>query len=342
MRHRRHKNEEHEHEFFADVATTTPKTFPISAQLIVLSVLLLTIFGTGLMPKIVAYFDKQDNTQTATIPLTDREGESEWNSEENSSFNNIEIIGESAFVYDVRGQKVLYEKNPDARLPLASITKLMTALVAYEIVSEDTTVPISYSAILQDGNSGFTDGDRFSLSSLMELTLTSSSNDGAYAMAAAVGAMLDKGKPATTFVEAMNIRAQELGLTQTSFKNPTGLDISEREAGALGSARDVAFLMDYILKNQPDILELTTNPSVMVADEGGSTYQVNNTNNLIGNISGLIGSKTGYTTLAGGNLTIAYDASLNRPIIVVVLGSSRSGRFLDVSKLVDASRDYVN
>ncbi len=340
MRHSRHTNEE-DKAFFADLSPGAPKTFPISAQLTVLSILMLAIFGSGLMPKMIAYFDRQNTTQSATIPLTNTETES-WDNSESGAFNDVKIIGEAAFVYDVRAQKVIYEKNPDSRLPLASITKLMTALVAYEIVAEDTTVPISYSAILQDGESGLTDGEKFSLNSLMELTLTNSSNDGAYAMAAAAGALLDPNKPATSFVEAMNIRAEELGLTQTEFKNPTGLDISETEAGALGSARDVAFLMDYILKNQPEILESTTNSSVVVADSAGESHQADNTNDLIGDIPGLIGSKTGYTTLAGGNLTVAFDASLNRPIVVVVLGSSRNGRFSDVQELVEAAKDYLN
>lgn len=341
MRHTRHKNEINEPDFFADVPTTEGRIFPISAQLTVLSVLLLIIFGTGLMPKIIAYFDKDDMDQTATIPLINSGEQGTFETGDAEAFSNIKIIGEAAFVYDVALQKVIYEKNPDARLPLASITKLMTALVASEIVASNSTVPISYSAVLQDGDSGLKDGETFSLSSLMELTLTNSSNDGAYAMAAAAGALLDSDKPATSFVEAMNVRAAELGLNQMLFKNPTGLDVSENEAGALGSARDVAFLMDYILKNQPQILESTTKSKVSITDDSGTTHLADNTNDLIGDIPGLIGSKTGYTTLAGGNLTVAFDTSLNRPVIVVVLGSSRNGRFSDVAKLVEASKNYI-
>lgn len=342
MRHSRHKKEDAESDFFADVTEKETRIFPISAQLTVLSVLMLAIFGTGLMPKMIAYFDNQNKQQTATIPMINNDDQEDWGTGNTEAFNDLKIIGEAAFVYDVALQKVIYEKNPDVKLPLASITKLMTALVASEIVASNSTVPISYSAILQDGDSGLKDGEAFSLNSLMELTLTNSSNDGAYAMAAAAGALLDSNKPATSFVEAMNVRARELGLNQTVFKNPTGLDISETEAGALGSARDVAFLMDYILKNQPQILESTTNSSVVVRDNSGSTHEVDNTNDLIGVIPGLIGSKTGYTTLAGGNLTVAFDTSLNRPVIVVVLGSSRNGRFADVVKLVEATKKYLN
>jgi D-alanyl-D-alanine carboxypeptidase (penicillin-binding protein 5/6) len=139
-------------------------------------------------------------------------------------------------------------------------------------------------------------------------------------------------------VEAMNIRAGELGLRETYFLNPTGLDISETEAGAFGSARDMAFLMDYILKNQPGILERTKEEAFTLHNVAGVGHEAENTNVVISEIAGLIGSKTGYTTLSGGNLAIAYDASLNRPIVVVVLGSTINGRFSDVLKLVEASR----
>jgi serine-type D-Ala-D-Ala carboxypeptidase (penicillin-binding protein 5/6) len=343
MRKQNSEKEIDETGFFSDVPETKQVSiFPISAQLTVLSVMLLTIFGTGLMPKILAFFDNNNENQSATIPLIIENEASEWDEEKKGSFENISIRGKSAFVWDINNQKILFEKNPDERLPLASITKLMTALVAYEIVSTDSKVPISISALLQDGDSGLRDGNVFSLASLTELTLTSSSNDGAFAMAAAAGALLDKNSPATAFVNAMNLRAEELGLTKMEFKNPTGLDVSETEAGAYGSARDTAFLMEYILKHYPEILEASTAKNVAIADNGGQDHLAENTNEVIDEIAGLIGSKTGYTTLAGGNLTVAFDASLNRPIIVVVLNSSRSGRFDDVLKLIDATKEYLN
>ncbi len=134
----------------------------------------------------------------------------------------------------------------------------------------------------------------------------------------------------------MNIRAAELGLPHLHFLNPTGLDISVTEAGAVGTAREISFLMEYIVSNYPEILAPTTIESARVYNADGAYHDAENTNPIISKIPNLLGSKTGYTDLAGGNLTIAFDAGYNRPIIVTVLGATYDGRFTDVQKLVDA------
>lgn len=319
---------------------------PVKQQLTILAVAILLVFGSGLLPKVLENLKNEDEGQSATIPLTTEVKEIEQQSEEIPNptpvFEAVSVRGEAAFVWDVNAQRVLYEKNPDKQLPLASITKLMTALLAYEILDEQEDVSVSLGAILQEGESGFGDGEHFTLQDLTDLTLMSSSNDGAFAIATAAGALLERERPAETFVEAMNIRAEELGLSQTYFLNPTGLDLSETKAGAYGSARDTAFLMEYILKNAPDILEKTKDTSGIFYNQNGQYHEAENTNQDVNEIPGLIGSKTGYTTLAGGNLTVAFDASLNRPIVAVVLNSSLNGRFSDILNLVEAARQSVN
>lgn len=311
---------------------------PILGQLGVLALILLLIFGTGYAPKVLKSIE-QNRINTANIPDTKEEiFEPEIDT---TVFESVSIRAESAYVYDVAGKRVLYEKNANEQLPLASITKLMTALVAYELMSDETEIPVTTSAIDQDGSSGLLSGESFSLSNILDLTLLSSSNDGAYAIAAAVGSVIIENGDASTFVEAMNIKADELGLSDTYFRNPTGLDISQTEAGAYGSARDVAFLMKHILKNYPNIIERTTHTAASIQNDGGSSHRVENTNPTVTNIEGLIGSKTGYTDLAGGNLAIAFDAAYNRPIIVVVLGSTFNARFDDVLTLTDTARTAI-
>lgn len=316
---------------------------PVIQQLALLGIIMLLIFGTGFAPKL---FSKDENTfNSAAVDVLDTEENGiappPVTATAENSLSEIRVTAEAAFVWDVAKQRVLYEKSPDEQLPLASITKLMTALVAHELVRSDENIPVTLSAIKQDGSSGFRDGETFTLESLTDLTLISSSNDGAFAIAAAAGALLDDNGDAGTFVEAMNIRADELGLTQTYFRNPTGLDISEEEAGAYGSARDVAFLMEYILTHEPAILEQTTAPTLRLYNEDGAYHSAQNTNPAISDIAGLIGSKTGYTELAGGNLAVAFDAAPNRPVVVVVLKSTRNERFSDVTKLVNAVRRNV-
>ena len=157
-----------------------------------------------------------------------------------------------------------------------------------------------------------------------------------------MGAFLGSNDPAAQFVAGMNIRAEELGLSTMEFKNPTGLDVSLTEPGAVSSAKDVSLLLSYLLKNYPELIEPTTNPTTRVYSAAGIYHDAENTNNVLYRIPNLIGSKTGYTDLAGGNLTVAFDAGFNRPIVVTVLGSSRQERFTDVIALAEAVLEDIS
>lgn len=311
--------------------------FPVAGQLSLLGLILFLLLGTAYAPKFVATFVQPD-AKAETIEMF------EINSSEKNiqptirPIEDIVIAGKSAYVWDVSEQRVLFSKNADEVLPLASITKLMTALVAYELINFDETVVIPLDAIKQEGVSGFFDGEKFTFQSLTDLTLMSSSNDGAYALAAAGGALLedDLSKQPSAFVDAMNIKAEEIGLTNTTFLNPTGLDVSTTKSGSYSTARETTFLMEYLLEKYPEVLSATQKSHTNIFNETGSYHDAENTNVIIEDVPNLIGSKTGYTDLAGGNLVIAFDAGLNRPIIVTVLGSTRNGRFTDVKKLVEA------
>ena len=253
----------------------------------------------------------------------------------------VEVRAKSAYVYDVKTQRMLYAKNETEALPLASITKLMTALLAHELVSEDTNATVSARAIQQEGSSGLLPGENLSINELNKLALVSSSNDAAYALAASVGELLGDNDPAGQFVQGMNLKAEDLKLDSLSFKNTTGLDLSPSEAGAVGSAKDISLLMEYILINYPEILEPTRKSAARVYNSSGDYHDMENTNEIIYAIPNLLGSKTGYTDLAGGNLTIAFDAGLDRPIVVTVLGSTRDERFSDVLRLVTAVKENI-
>lgn len=329
-------NNQEDSSMFADVETTLDKRkIPVKAQLTVIAVLLLLILGGGFLP---GFFTEDSENEVATTEIQDLPSANDISSD---PFTDLELLAESAFVWDVSKNETLYEKEPDKSWPLASITKLMTVMLSHELVEEDKLAVVSENATEQAGESGLSAGERFKFRTLSDLTILSSSNDGAYALAASTGELLDPDEPADAFVRTMNIRADELNLSQTFFRNPTGLDLSEDEAGAYGSARDVTFLMSYILKNYPEILEASTKPQDNLPDESGLYHQADNTNPIVNDLPGLIGSKTGYTTLAGGNLVVAFDASLNRPVVVSVLGSSYQGRFSDVLKLVEATRAKI-
>ena len=313
---------------------------PVFQQLAILGVLLFVIFATSLSPRIFAFITAED-TPSDAIRVEESLQASVQHSDTGVPFENITLTARSAYVWDNNTQKALFKKEESTQLPLASITKLMTALVAHEILDESDTIRIDELSIKQDGFSGLQEGEVFDRLTLTDLVLMSSSNDGAFALAAAAGNALLPNSGASSFVTAMNVRAEEIGLLETYFKNPTGLDLSETEGGAYGSARDVAFLMEYILRNEPDILTYTREEEASVYSTNGVEHDAENTNYFVDQIPGLIGSKTGYTDLAGGNLVIAFNAGLDRPIVVVVLGSTQHDRFTDTLKLVEEAQKYV-
>lgn len=325
----------------------TPNDAPIShvpvlRQLVVALCLLVVVFGATYLGT-VAHLISPEEAQTSDVLIAKTLSESETsNTVYTNPFEDTVLTAKAAFVWDVQKQRILFNKNGDDVLPLASITKLMTALVAYELLDATSTILISNDALRVEGDSGFSDGEIFSLQNLTDLTLISSSNDGATALGSAAAASVTATQnPAALFVEAMNLRAASLGLHSTYFKNATGLDVSETESGGYSTARETAMLMEYVITHYPNITALTDIDTATIKNEDGSYHAVRNTNEVVADIKGLIASKTGYTALAGGNLAVAFDVGLNHPIIVVVLGSTQSERFTDVLTLVERARAYV-
>ncbi|MBP6881890.1 MAG: D-alanyl-D-alanine carboxypeptidase [Candidatus Pacebacteria bacterium] len=307
--------------------------FQVGVLFIILAGLFSAIF---IGPKQTA--NVQDTVDIQTVPVKPaNEGDVPQN------FSDVSVRAKAAYIWDVKGQRALYAKNEDEVLPLASITKLMTALLAYEIASADTDTRLSNKAIAQEGGGeGLQAGEEFTLKNLSKIALISSSNDAAYALGASTGALLGDRDPALQFIQGMNIRAEELELDSLNFKSTTGLDISTNEPGAVGSAKDVSLLVEYILEQHPELLEATTLGGARIYNTQGEYHDVENTNEALYAIPNLIGSKTGYTDLAGGNLTVAFDVGMDRPIIVTVLGSTRDERFTDVIRLVNAVRANIS
>jgi D-alanyl-D-alanine carboxypeptidase len=258
-------------------------------------------------------------------------------------FDNLKLGAKAVYVYDLLQHKVLFKKDEFVQLPLASLTKLMMALTAVELLPKNSEITINKEFLQEEGDTGLLVNESWKMKDLLDFSLVVSSNDGARSIASVAGAFdlqnadLDLGRK--DFIRKMNLKAQELGLKHTYFVNENGLDIGD-VSGGYGSAIDIATLMQYMLENEPDVLEATKYQSITVNSES-ETHTGTNTNIDIGKIPGLLASKTGFTDMAGGNLAVAFDASIGHPIIVVVLGSTLDGRFDDVSKLVDASFKYV-
>lgn len=310
---------------------------PIFQQLVLVSsILFLLLAGPAYNYIYNAFSTEEADTPSQTAAVTPLSTAATENASA-ATFESISLTAKAAFVLDVENETVLFEKAASESVPIASITKLMTVMLAHELLSSDSAVVIDKTAVLQDGVSSFLVDEKFSRQTLSDLVLLSSSNDGAYALSVAAGSILDNTAPAEAFVKAMNIRATEIGMTDTVFQNPSGLDTSSTEASNFATAADVATLLSYILVQYPELLEITTADQEVFASESGITHNSANTNYYLDELPGLIGSKTGYTELAGGNLAIAFMAGLNRPVVVVALGSTRHDRFTDVIALSQAT-----
>jgi len=257
-----------------------------------------------------------------------------------TAYNNMFLSARAAVVWDVQNRRFIYEKNGDEVLPLASLTKLMTALAATELLPEHSMIRIAREYLAGLNDSQLKADDNWNTSDLIAHTLITSSNAGANVIASVAGEFVQNNKkidPRDSFVGYMNKRAQDLGLGSVSFFNDSGLDLNAERSGAYGDAKDMAVLMDFIMQNHPEILEPTTHSKLQVTSEKGGTQIIKNTNTSVERVPGVLASKTGYTDLAGGNLILAFSPGLEGPYIAVVIGSTYEGRFSDMQQLVDAT-----
>lgn len=312
----------------------------ISIDSVALVAIVALLFLYITTPYIPSLFNNTERTQSASVL------ESTVNTLEYATLDlsksDTSISAQAVYVYDLKEGRVIYEKNAHAQLPLASLAKLMTAFVADNTLSGNATLSIPQKALDEEGDSGLIYNEKWNLEELLNFTLITSSNDGAEALAISAGKELpNNDERYTSFVSSMNNYAQTLGLTQTYFLNPTGLDVSTTQSGAYGSARDIAMLLSYILKTNPSLLE-KTRYAVAITDSYNHEHSAENTNIIVSNIPGLIASKTGFTDLAGGNLAIVFDANIGHPIVIVLLGSTKDDRFVDMLSLVEKTRDFVN
>ena len=264
---------------------------------------------------------------------------------------NPALVARAAFVYDLTTGKTLFAKNATTSQPLASITKLMTALVAYEAVPHSTVITIHGADLAQEGDSGLFSQERWRLKDLLDFTLMSSSNDGASALASLGATPDESGKIRAEFVAKMNAKAVELGLTQMHFTDVTGLDIGTTTdetlavvkppiATAFGSAQDVAKLFAHILNVHPEILEATRYQKISFTSLSQFKHTATNTNISVNTLPGIIGAKTGLTELAGGNLVVGFDVGFGHPVVAVVLGSTVDGRFVYMGALASSPRAF--
>ncbi len=200
--------------------------------------------------------------------------------------------------------------------------------------SPDTQIDVTPNALSGGSNAGL-GPSRWLMKDILDFSLVTSSNGASSAVAESLKSLHGR-----DFVIEMNKTAERIGLTDSYFINPTGLDVGGSFGGSYGTAFDIAKMFAYSLKNHPELLEATRHRDIRRSTVSGAWYNGQNTNQSVVDIPGILASKTGFTDVAGGNLAIAFDAGLNQPYIAVVLGGSRETRFTDIKKLAEATVRY--
>jgi D-alanyl-D-alanine carboxypeptidase (penicillin-binding protein 5/6) len=253
------------------------------------------------------------------------------------------INARSAIVWDAAARATLYAKAPDARVVPASLTKILTALLALEhaapdypvtIVAADLALPADESRMGAPPGDVLAAGDRLTLEDLLYGMLLASGGDAARAAARVVGGLLDDaaGDPAARFVRAMNARAVALGLADSGFVNPDGYEAP----GHYSSARDLLLLTDRALAQPRFARIVATRTATRRTRDGAKTFALENTNALLGTRAGVHGVKTGT---AGANLEweclVTAQWEPRGCLLAVVLGSGPGHRYADTVALLD-------
>lgn len=224
-------------------------------------------------------------------------------------------------VYDRISKSMIIGKNEDVKSAMASTTKIMTTIVILEKADLNAAVTISAKAGGTGGSRlGLKRGDKASVKDLLYGLMLRSGNDAAVALAEHVGGSVKE------FAELMNEKAAELGLTNTHFVTPHGLD----DANHYTTALELAKLTDYAMENETFARIVGTKSTTIYINN--QPRQINNTNELLGVLNGVVGVKTGFTNNAGRCLVTETKRN-NMDVITIVLGA-------DTKK--DRTKDSVN
>ncbi len=241
---------------------------------------------------------------------------------------NLNLPCKSAILMEQTTGQILYSQNPDEKLPIASVTKIMTLLLTMEAIENktiklDDNVPISENAASMGGSQVYLEpGEEISVHDVLKAVFVSSANDGAVALAEMISGSVDG------FVAAMNEKAAALGMHNTIFCNPTGLD--DGETGH-STARDVA-LMSKELLSYDAIYPYTT---IWIDSIRGGEFGLSNTNKLIRFYPGATGLKTGSTAKAKYCVSASAERNGLKLCAVVLAGETSADRFSAAKKMLD-------
>lgn len=210
----------------------------------------------------------------------------------------LKLYAKAAVLMDADSGRVLYGKNADVKLAMASTTKIMTLIVTLENANLEDTVTVSeYASKMPDVQLNIKEGEQYKLKDLTYSLMLESHNDSAVAIAEHVGGSVEG------FAKLMNKKAKEIGCKNTYFITPNGLDATDEKGEHSTTAADLALIMSYCIKKSPAkemFLEITRVPLYTFSDLTGTrSFSCNNHNAFLNMMSGALSGKTGFTNKAG-------------------------------------------
>jgi D-alanyl-D-alanine carboxypeptidase len=232
------------------------------------------------------------------------------------------------------GGGVIFSKNAGEILPIASITKIITAITAIEDNRGD--VVVSRKALSTEGKYGLVRGEKFSLKDAISFMLIRSVNDIASAIALGNYGVESKEK---SFIKKMNDLVHSLGIKSTLLFSETGLDYDGVVLGSYSSAKDIAKIVEYFYTKHPDFAIATSQEKTKICSNKKCHIAIS-TNKLLKKYPEIKFSKTGYTRKSGGAVTVVVNYS-NKNYIIVVLGSTIKERMDDLEKTIIGLKFYL-
>ena len=244
-----------------------------------------------------------------------------------------EITAQSAIIVEASTGRVIWEKNADARMYPASMTKMMTGILALEQMNLRSQIVMSPAAAYTESSPlGVLPGETIRTDELLNGMLLESDNGAAVALAESMAGSV------SSFANIMNGKAEELGMKDSHFVNPNGLTAE----GHYSTARDMAKLARYAMQNQAfrDIVKQEQR-TIYWTSPGNKTFRAHNTNKLLGKYEGMTGIKTGWTNAAGGCLATGAQRNGVELIVVLMKADTPDDRFTDGAKLLDYGFEHV-
>ncbi|MFA5770525.1 MAG: serine hydrolase [Patescibacteria group bacterium] len=240
-----------------------------------------------------------------------------------------EVTAEGIYLADLPSFTPVFARNENLKLFPASTTKIITALVAYDIYKPDQVITVKKT--ISDGQvMGLVVGEKITVENILYGTLIYSGNDAAYVLADNYG--YDK------FIALMNKKAETLGMKNSHFVNPNGLDSGSQYSTAF----DLSLAARELLKN-PYLAKIVSIKEITISDVDFKYFhQLNNVNKLLGEIQGLGGLKTGYTENAGENLVSFYKKNGHQFVIVILKSLDRFNDTRNIISWIEQNVDYIN